>query len=112
MTAIGMVLIFGFLVAMVSAPVSAVVINFPDPGLEAAIRDEIGKQTGDIHDTDLTGLTSLDASERDIANLEGIQHCVDLTYLEMGYNQIHDITALSNLPLRRRLELNWLRGLG
>jgi hypothetical protein len=50
---------------------SAVVVNFPDPGLEAAIRDAIWKPTGDIHDTDLIGLTSLDAGNRGISNLEG-----------------------------------------
>ena len=68
---IGMVLVFGVLVAMVSIPVSAVVVNFPDPGLEAAIRDAIGQPTGDIHDTDLIGLTSLNADNRGIVNLEG-----------------------------------------
>ena len=71
---------------MASIPASAVVVNFPDPGLEAAIRDAVGKPTGDIHDTNLIGLTSLNANNRDIANLEGIQHCVDLTELDLHNN--------------------------
>lgn len=32
------------------------VVTFPDPGLEAAIREATGKPTGDIHDTDVIGL--------------------------------------------------------
>jgi len=90
---------------MVSFPVLAVVVNFPDPGLEAAIRDAIGKSTGDIHDTDLVGLTSLNASERNIASLEGIQRCVDLTELYLWDNRIIDISPLSDLTNLRGLYL-------
>ena len=93
----GMVLVLGILVAMVSVSVSAVVVNFPDPGLEAAIREAIGKPTGDIHDTDLVGLTDLNADNRGIVNLEGIQYCVDLTELSLNSNQISDIAPLAGL---------------
>ena len=94
---IGMALSLVVLAAMVSFPVFAVVVNFPDPGLEAAIRDAIGKPTGDIHDTDLVGLAALDASAQSIANLEGIQSCVDLAKLYLWDNKIVDISPLSNL---------------
>ena len=69
LTAIGMAIVLCVIVATVSVPTSAVIVNFPDPGLEAAIRSAIGKPTGDIHDTDLIGLTSLDADNRGIVNL-------------------------------------------
>ena len=82
---------------MVSVPASAVVVNFPDPGLEAAIREAIGKPTADIYDIDLIGLTTLDASNRGIVNLEGIQYCADLTILVLQYNEIVDVNALSGL---------------
>jgi len=97
LTAMGMALALGFLVAMISVPVSAVVVNFPDPALETAIRDAIGKPTRDIHDTDLIGLTSLNANNRGIVNLEGIQYCVDLTTLYLAKNKIVDTSALSGL---------------
>jgi Leucine-rich repeat (LRR) protein len=90
---------------MVSVPVSAVVINFPAPGLAAAIRNAIGKTIGDIHDTDLIGLTSLDAGDREIANLEGIQYCTNLTELLLYRNQIRDISTLSGLS---KLTVIWL----
>ena len=98
-----MALVLGVLVAMVSVPAFAVVVNFPDPGLEAAIRDAIEKATGDIHDTDLTGITSLNAANRGIVNLDGIQYCTDLTELYLNNNQIVDISALSGLT-----NLRWL----
>jgi internalin A len=82
---------------LVSVTVLAVVVNFPDPGLEAAIREAIGKPTGDIYDTDLVGLTTLDANSCGVSNLEGMQHCVDLTELYLWDNQIVSISALAGL---------------
>ena len=82
------------------------IVNFPDPGLEAAIRSAIGKPTGDIWNTDLVGLTHLNAIGRSISNLEGIQYCIDLTELYLNSNQIVDITALSGLTNLRNLWLS------
>jgi len=82
------------------------VVSFPDPNLEQAIRDVIGKPTGDIYDSDLVGLTELDASERGIANLEGIQHCVNLTRLFLQENENVDITPLVGLTNLAVLHLN------
>ena len=73
------------------------VVTFPDPKLETAIREAIGKPTGDIYQSDLEGLTSLYASERNIVNLAGLEHCTSLTWLELWDNQISDISPLSNL---------------
>ena len=95
--AIAVVLTLGIFVAMVSVSVSAIVVNFPDPGLEAAIRNAIGKPTGDIHDTDLLELTYFNAYDCSIVDLEGIQYCVDLTDLLLSNNQIVDISPLSSL---------------
>jgi PKD repeat protein len=81
------------------------IVNFPDPGLEAAIRDAIGKPTGDIQDTDLAGLTYLDAIGRSISNLEGIQYCTDLTDLNLANNHIADISAFSGLTSLTRLQM-------
>ena len=38
-----MALVIGILVAIVAVPVSADIVYFPDPGLEATIRDAIAK---------------------------------------------------------------------
>jgi endonuclease/exonuclease/phosphatase family metal-dependent hydrolase len=73
------------------------VIVFPDSGLETAIREAIGKPTGFIYKTNLIGRTFLNASDWDIANLEGIQHCTSLTRLVLEDNKIVDINPLSGL---------------
>ena len=56
-------------------------ITFPDSNLEAAIRAAIGKPEGSILPSDLEGLTSLDASERGITDLTGLEYCTNLTEL-------------------------------
>ena len=101
------------------------VVNFPDPNLEAAVRETIGKPSGPIHSSDLVGLTWLDASNRDIADLTGLEHCTDLVELWLGGNQIGDIAALAGLtnltglglgsnnishiaPLAELTDLTWL----
>jgi internalin A len=89
------VLLFLCLLCGVSA--YAEVVVFPDPGLDAAVRETIGKPAGDITDADLIGLTILDASARGISNLSGLEHCTNLSSLYLFSNQITDISALSGL---------------
>ncbi|MFC2083414.1 leucine-rich repeat domain-containing protein, partial [Candidatus Bipolaricaulota bacterium] len=72
----------------------------PDPGLEAAIRDKIGKPTGDLTQADLEAMTgTLTAYELGISNLEGIQYCTGLTNLNLRTNSIPDadLSLLSGL---------------
>ena len=85
--------------------VSAFVVNFPDAKLEQVIRDAIGKPTGDIEDSDLVGLTDLDASDEGIANLERLQHCTDLVTLDLAGNSFTDLTPLASLLNLEDLEL-------
>jgi len=70
-------------------------ISIPDAGLEAVIRAAIGKPTGGILESDLKGITSLDASRKGIRNLSGLQYCTGLTQLNLAYNQIADIKVLT-----------------
>jgi len=71
---------------------------FADPALDAAVRDALNKQPGDIIiPQDLVGLTTLDALNRGIINLTGMQFCVDLTTLYLQDNAIFDLTPLSGL---------------
>ena len=80
-------------------------VTFPDPNLEAAIREAIDKPTGSICPSDLKGLTSLDADQRNIADLTGLDHCTSLTYLNLRENQISDILPLTNLTNLTYLDL-------
>lgn len=82
-------------------------ITFPDPNLEAAIRQAIGRPSGDIHKTDLQGLISFAAPGEGIANLSGLQHATSLTHLYLPDNQVSDISALAGLASLIELHLEW-----
>ena len=83
-----------------------VVVTFPDPNLEEAIREAIGKPTGDIYESDLQGLAQLDASDRDISDLTGLEYCVNLTHLHLYFNQISDISPLAGLTNLTAIDLS------
>lgn len=73
------------------------VLHFADIGLENAVRDTIGKTSGDILKSDVAGLTELDAGKRGIASIEGIQNLAGLKTLWLYDNSISDITPLQGL---------------
>jgi len=79
----------------------------PDSNLEAVIRETIGKPEGDITDIDLQGISKLDGTSRDIANLTGLEYCINLQYLELHQNQISNISAVSGLTKLVRLWLSY-----
>jgi internalin A len=89
------------LVAGLLIPVAAdaVVVAFPDTNLDAAVRNAIGKPSGDILDTDLVGVgfTSLSASGLGISDLSGLEFATDLSHLDLFSNSISDIGAISSL---------------
>ena len=82
------------------------VVTFPDPNLEAAIREAINKPTGDIYQSDLEGLTSFGAHGRGISDLTGMEYCINLTRLYLCDNQIIDLSPLANLTNLTRLYLS------
>lgn len=82
------------------------VVHFPDLNLETAIREAIGKPTGDIYQSNLLGLTSLNAFMRGIANIAGLEYCINLENLMLEYNDIVNLKPLSNLS---NLDELWLR---
>ncbi|MCP4110033.1 MAG: hypothetical protein GY749_31680 [Desulfobacteraceae bacterium] len=82
------------------------IIVFPDSNLEAAIREAISKPSGSITASDLQSLSSLDASERGISNLEGIQYCAGLASLWIPKNSISDISQVSGLENLTQLGLS------
>lgn len=72
-------------------------ITFPDPALEVAVRQAIGKPTGDIYLSEVGALTILHAEGRGIANLAGIENLTNLAELGLSNNQICDITPVASL---------------
>jgi len=86
---------------------SLAAISFPDQNLEAAIRETVGKPTGDIYETDVENLISLYAAERGIVSLTGLEYATNLTHLYLDSNNISDISPLANLSSLTDLYLGW-----
>jgi|GEM_PF-1975813 hypothetical protein len=81
-------------------------VEFADANLEAAIREAIGKPSGDINRTELEGIANLNASARGISNLSGLEYCTNLTDLRLRGNELSDISPLANPTHPIILDLN------
>jgi Leucine-rich repeat (LRR) protein len=81
------------------------VVTFVDPALETAVRAGIGIPTGDIQRSDLLRLTGLQATDKGIADLGGIEYCPNLRYLILSGNDIEDLTVLAGLDNLEDLNL-------
>ena len=73
------------------------IITFPDANFELVIREALETPTGDILDTDMESLIYLDGSARSIADITGIEYCLNLDTLRITNNQIEDISLLARL---------------
>ena len=85
------------------------IVTFPDPALEQAIRDAIGKPTGDIYQSDLDKLTDFSAINMctdNFQDLTGIERCVNLQSLEIQALSMNiDLTPLESLHKLKSLQL-------
>ncbi len=84
---------------------SGEVVTFPDNNLETAIRNALEIPERPIYESDLEKLKELIATEKNIANLNGIKRCTNLKKLYLHVNQVSDITPLNNLISLEVLEL-------
>ncbi|MFH1372214.1 MAG: leucine-rich repeat domain-containing protein, partial [bacterium] len=78
-----------------------------DAGLEAAVRNHIGKPTNTVWLCDVDTITNLDASGRSIYGLGGIQYLIALDTLNLFDNQITDIGLLAALTSLSYLDLSY-----
>ena len=79
--------------------------RFPDPRLEAAVRDALDGAGRTFLPAELERITELDAEERGITSLEGIEQLANLAVLNLRGNHVADLTPLSGLPRLRHLSL-------
>lgn len=80
------------------------VVAIPDGALQQAVRNELGRASGELTCSDLALLEGLDARESGVAELEGLQYANRLTYLQLNGNEVSDLTPI--------LGLHQLTGLG
>ena len=76
----------------------AQVVHIPDPKLRSAIRESLNLPPG-LHLTPaaIRSLTSLDAGDRGIVDLTGLEHATELTLLAVPRNQISDLAPIAAL---------------
>ena len=73
------------------------VVSFPDADLDAAMREVMGKTPdAEFLSTELATIENLDLLGLDIEDIRGLEYCVNLVSLDLGWNRITDITALVN----------------
>lgn len=82
---------------------STTIVQFSDANMEAAIRSLIRKPAGDIYLSDVSVITSLNLSGRNISNINGIQYLTNLTNLTLDSNPLKDVS-----PLRSLTKLNYI----
>ena len=82
-------------------------VSISDANLAAAIRETLRlSPTASITELDMLKLKSLNAYERGITNLNGIQNAKNLKYLRLWENQIRDLTPLRELTQLTSLDLS------
>jgi formylglycine-generating enzyme required for sulfatase activity len=72
-------------------------VSIPDPNLNAAIRETLGKPTGPLTQQDMLGLTGLSAIFRNITNVQGLEAAQNLVSLDLQDNRITSVNLLTNL---------------
>ena len=90
--------VISFVVLMAVIPCAAMAENpvyFGDANLKAAVEQALGKTNPTP--TDMRGLDSLTASHKGIVSLTGLECATSLQFLDLGYNQISDLSPLSLL---------------
>jgi Leucine-rich repeat (LRR) protein len=82
------------------------IISIPDPNLASAVRETLGLALNDtITQLVMLRLTRLSASNRQISDLTGLEHALNIQSLNFRDNEIRDITPLAGLTKLTRLDL-------
>lgn len=81
------------------------IVVLADQGLENAIRAELRKPFGFLTEDDMLEITHLTGRDLGIRDLKGIEKAENLLSLDLGRNQIQDITELTTLTKLRYLNL-------
>jgi len=75
----------------------AVFLAFPDPNLEAVIRENLNKPESPIYMADMETIIILEAQDRDISDLTGLEFCTNLQELQLSQNNISDLSPVASL---------------
>ena len=89
-----------------SSVVAAQIVEIPDPNLRAAVREKLGLAQGvPLTRADMEGLTDFGAANREVVDLTGLEHAVNLRALTLWGNPISDLSSLAPLTQLEYLDL-------
>lgn len=80
-------------------------VFIPDPTLRRTFRELLGPYRNYFYLSELERLTSFAAPKRNIADLTGLEYCINLRQLYLSYNRITDISPLTSLTILTTLNL-------
>src|SRR4051812_32798710 len=99
-TSIRLLLLMGLL-----STAQAQVISIPDPVLDAVIREVLQIPTGPLTVRDMLVLTNLDASNRGVRSLEGLESALNLAMLLLRNDYVASLSPLRGLTNLTSLDL-------
>ena len=86
--------------------VFAQVVEIPDPNLEKAIRETLELSDGiPLTQQEMLRLTRLEAPEKQIENLTGLEHATNLKSIHVHRNNISNLRPLADLTQLESLSL-------
>ncbi len=80
-------------------------VEFADANLERCVREALNRPAGPLTPADLAALTELDASDKNIESLAGLEHATALHTLHLRSNAITDVSPLASLTNLHTLSL-------
>ena len=90
------------------ASVEDMVVDFPDPNLRTAVQEALGLASRDaITPEMLQTLTQLDAWDREIIDLTGLEHATRLKVANLHNNTIRDMSPIEGLAHLTELSLSY-----
>lgn len=81
------------------------VVEFADPELKRAVMEGLGESGKDVRLNRLQAIEELEAADRGIKDLSGLENLIGLKRLNLRGNQIADISLLRGLQLLEELNL-------
>ena len=101
------ILVFTLLL-LIPLGASAQIVDIPDPNLRTVLNKRLQKAPNTpITQVELASLTSLQADDRGISELTGLEHAVNLERLSIRSNVLTDISLLGDLKNLVLLDLGW-----
>ena len=83
------------------------IISIQDPELKSVLNGILGQAPHEkISKAQLAQIEKIESKNRNISNLDGLQYCISLSWLNLNGNQISDVSSLSNLNNLSILNLN------